>query len=92
MVIKDRQTLALSFGIIFVIMGLVAIFYPNFNGYRSPSWSNNILAPALFFLIGLFVISMNPFTTINLDKVANRASVSWKTPFGKRAAEECGLG
>jgi hypothetical protein len=83
MIIKDRKILAFFIEAIFVLIGLIIIFYPEFFNNRPPREVG-----IGFFLWGLLVISLTQITTITLDKTANKLTIVIKSLFGKKMEEQ----
>jgi hypothetical protein len=83
MIIKDRNILAFFIGAIFVLVGLITIFYPEFFNNRPPR-----AAGIGGILSGLLVISLVEITTINIDKTANKLTIVKKSLFGKKMEEQ----
>jgi hypothetical protein len=79
MIIKDRNILAFFIGAIFVLVGLITIFYHEFFTNRPPRE-----AGIGGILLGLLVISLAKITTINLDKTANKLTIVRKSLFDKK--------
>jgi len=82
MIIKDRNILAFFIGAIFVLVGLITIFYPEFFTNRPPRE-----AGVGGILLGFLVISLAEITTIKLDKTANKLTFVRKSLVGKKMEE-----
>jgi hypothetical protein len=85
MIIKDRDIPLFFAGAIFVLVGLINIFYPKFFD-NNPSRETRI-GVILLILWGLFVISVAKITTIKLDKNANKLTIVTKSLFGRKMEE-----
>ncbi len=82
MIIKDRNILVFFIGAIFVLAGLITIFYPDFFTNRPPREAG--IGGAL---MGLLVISLVKVTTIGLDKNTNKLVIVWKSLFSRKMTE-----
>jgi hypothetical protein len=82
MIIKDRNILSFFIGVIFLLVGLITIFYPEFFTDRPPRE-----AGIGGILLGLLVISSAEITTIKLDKTADKLTIVRKSLFRKKIEE-----
>jgi len=73
MVIRDRNIFAFFIGVIFIVVGFLVIFKPDFFVEQPPLWSGFI-----GIVIGLFIVFLVKTTTITLDKNANKFLIVWK--------------
>ncbi len=82
MIIKDRNIMALSIGVIIVLVGLMSIFSPQVFKEK-PSLSMGII----FSLLGSFVIFKTKVTTVILDKNTNKLTFTHKSLLSRKAKE-----
>lgn len=73
MILKDNNITIFVVGIIFVFVGLMIIFKPDYFTNETPLWFGFV-----GILFGLFIILMAKITTISLDKLSNKLSFQQK--------------
>jgi len=84
MVLKDNNFSGIIFGAVFAVLGFILLYsmHPLSKPFSLKTW-----LPAIFILVGLFVIAMSRFTTIILDKAQNKIIVIGLGILGKRVKE-----
>lgn len=82
MVLKEKNIIPFVLGGVFILVGFLGIFSPNFLAKNVPLWLY-----IFFILLGLLTIFTTKITTVTLDKNTNRLSFLFRRLFDKEIKE-----
>lgn len=77
MILKDWPTLPFFIGLIFILVGIIMIFFPSSLKESPPVWVG-----VIFFILGCFASLSSKITTITIDKANDKISFYQRGFFG----------